>query len=136
MFTHLSEVCKRALRLSRQGGNRLGALVFLIACLRFRELRHRNGKVGDCVAHELGKPVRPDAAIAVNGQTVSVKLDRMTIDQDVPLDQREMNVRRVWISRQRGGKIGVSHIRQTAPLYPHHHITHLQLESFIRCTFR
>ncbi|CDO34974.1 hypothetical protein SPHV1_2170047 [Novosphingobium sp. KN65.2] len=115
-FPSLCEIRKRPLRLFHQGGDRLGAFVFLVACFGFRELRPRNRIIGNRIAHELRKAVRLDAAVGVYGQAMAVNLDSVPVDQDVSLNQRKMNVKRFGVSRQRGRKVSVSYIRQTVPL--------------------
>jgi hypothetical protein len=104
-FARLGEIRERAFRLFYQSGDRLSALVFLVARLGFRELRPRDRIVSDGIAHELGKPVRLDATIAINSETMAVYLNRMTVDQHVSLDQREMHVKCFRISSQCGRKV-------------------------------
>ena len=60
----------------------------------------------------------PDASVAVNGEAMAVDLDRMAIDNQVSLDQREMDVECFRVPGQGRRQIGRSDTRQAVPPAP------------------
>lgn len=61
--------------------------------------------------------MRLNAPVAVDGQGVAMNLYRMTVDQDVTLDQGQVDVQGFGIACQCGCQIASGDVRQTAPSY-------------------
>lgn len=58
----------------------------------WRKLGSRNRVISHSIAHEFGETTRLHAPVAVDREAVTVNLDLGSVDDDVPFNERQMNV--------------------------------------------